>query len=130
MQRSPTLEFTDLPERWRAAAQSEGMTCRGSGSDAGDIRDRITEAMPPPTRIEVPQLAIEIPTWSRERKHGVDVTLHQPCQKPRDLTPLPMNRPTMPTPPSAATKIDPSTVLDRVERLTVKTPLSDTAVRN
>jgi hypothetical protein len=41
-----------------------------------------------------------------------------------------MDRPAMTTPPTTAAKIDPSTILDRVERLTVKTPFSDTAIRN
>jgi hypothetical protein len=85
--------------------------------------------MPSTTGIHVPHFAIEVATWSRQREHRQLLALEQPRQEQRDLPTLPMNRPAMPAPSTAATEIDASTVLDRIERLPRKTPFRD-PIRN
>jgi hypothetical protein len=123
---APSLELANLPERWRPASWREG-ACTTYGSGLSNTRYRNAEAIPSPCSVRVPLITIEIATRRRQRKHGVDTTVHQPRQKPRQLTALPVHRPAMPTPPTAATTIEPSTILDRVERRDIEAAFRDTA---
>jgi hypothetical protein len=125
--RTPPLELTDLPECRRSAPI---IPCGVRQSVRDEIRDRTTEAMPSPTRPEVPLLAIKIPAWRRQREHREPLTVNQPRQEERHRTPLPVNGPTVPAATPTTAKVDTPSILNRVERMAPETLRRDPSVRN
>jgi hypothetical protein len=123
---APLLELANLPERWRPASWREG-ACTTYGSGLSKTRNRNAEAIPSPCSVRVPLVTIEIATRSRQREHGVRITVDQPRQEPGQLAPLPMQRPAMTTAPTTAAAIEAPTILDRVKRRDIEAAFRDTA---